>query len=238
MTLPPAAPWPNHPQWKALTDHEQFTINDHLYVTEVVDAGTLILPSGRLVVCDPFAAMRQQGNPELSLPIGNYPVKITCADVSGAGDGSDIREAYASLLLSSEPESCRRVLTPLVPGQIAPDLAPDEDSGVPVDAGTVCFVDAAALQYGMPDEQTWYADVFDNGKTTAWFARMDDPNLIRDGIANSVLPFATDGANIVLFHSGWGDGIYPIIGGYSAQGNLVAVHVDLMVIPDAIDAQT
>ena len=206
-------------------------------MTEVVDAGIPILPSGRLVVCDPFAAMRQQGNPELSLPPGTYLVKITCADVSGAGDGSDIREAYASLLLSSEPESHRRVLTPLVPGQIPPDLAPDEYIGVPVDAGTVCFVDAA-FHYGMPDEQTWYEEVFNNGTTTSWFARMDDPNLIRNGIANIVLPFATDGANTVLFHSGWGDGIYPIIGGYSTQGNLVAVHVDLMVIPDAIDAQT
>jgi Protein of unknown function (DUF4241) len=61
---------------------------------------------------------------------------------------------------------------------------------------------------------------------------MDDPAHIRAGIANLPLPLARDGENLVLFHSGWGDGVYPVVGGYDAAGKLVAVHVDLLVIEE------
>ena len=35
----------------------------------------------------------------------------------------------------------------------------------------------------------------------------------------------------MIIHSGWGDGTYPLIGGYDANGELVAVHIDLFVVP-------
>jgi hypothetical protein len=34
----------------------------------------------------------------------------------------------------------------------------------------------------------------------------------------------------VIIHSGWDDGIYPVIGGYSEDGRLVRVHIDFMVV--------
>lgn len=52
------------------------------------------------------------------------------------------------------------------------------------------------------------------------------------GVANIRLPLARDGANIVVFRSGWGDGHYPTIGGYDAGGALVAVHLDFFVAPE------
>jgi hypothetical protein len=58
---------------------------------------------------------------------------------------------------------------------------------------------------------------------------MDSPDHIRAGIANIRLPNATDDANIVICHSGWGDGFYPVVGGYDAAGSLVGVHIDLLI---------
>jgi hypothetical protein len=61
---------------------------------------------------------------------------------------------------------------------------------------------------------------------------MDNPDHIRAGLANIPLPLATEGTNIVISHSGWGDGFYPVVGGYDATGGLVAVHIDLLVHAD------
>jgi hypothetical protein len=65
----------------------------------------------------------------------------------------------------------------------------------------------------------------------SWFARMDDPSHIRAGIANIPLPLAAGGENIVIFHSGWGDGLYPVISGYDASDLRVRVHIDFFVVP-------
>jgi len=84
----------------------------------------------------------------------------------------------------------------------------------------------------MPADEDWYETIFDNGTPTSWFASMDDPDHIREGIANIPLPQAGDGANIVVFRSGWGDGHYPTIGGFDSEGALVAVHLDFFVAPE------
>ncbi len=59
---------------------------------------------------------------------------------------------------------------------------------------------------------------------------MDNSSHIRNGIANIKLPNSKHGNNLVLFHSGWGDGFYPVIGGYDDKGNLVAIHIDFFVV--------
>lgn len=44
------------------------------------------------------------------------------------------------------------------------------------------------------------------------------------------LPLAKDGENLILFHSGWGDGCYPVVGSFDSSGRLVAAHIDFFVI--------
>lgn len=223
--------WPNSSSWSALRSGV-VSAGDRRLGLEAVSCGELVLPTGRLVVCDPFAAMRKLGNAEVRVPAGRFPVVVTLADVSAEQDGSHIREAYASLVLRDEPEARREFLVPLAPGQSLPSLEPEEFQGFVVDAGTACFVDAASLEFGMPEEADWYEQLFDSGEPESWFSRMDDPGHIRPDVANISLPLAKHGENLVLFHSGWGDGVYPVIGGYNAEGVLVAVHIDFMVIPE------
>jgi hypothetical protein len=160
---------------------------------------------------------------------------VTIADVSDEQDGSHTREAYASLVLRPTAEAYRKLLVPLAPGEAPPYLEPDQYHGFAVDAGTACFVDAACLESAMPPEADWGERLFENDSPSSWFNRMDDPGHIRDGLANIPLPLGVSGENLVLFHSGWGDGVYPLIAGYNAGGELVAVHIDFLVIPDGDD---
>ncbi len=209
--------WPNQRDrdWKALAEGDH-AVNGHLYRLRVVDCGEIVLPSGRLAICDPFVGMRRGGNPQVALPPGRYRVRATLADVSG---GNTLC-AYASLLLTSAPD--------LPSSETRRDLL---ISGFPVDSGTACFVDDEALVHGMPPEEDWYAGLFENGEPGSWFARKEDPGHILEGIANVPLPLGRNGWNLILFPSGWGDGVYPVVGGYDAQGHLVAVHVDFAVVP-------
>jgi Protein of unknown function (DUF4241) len=184
------------------------------------------------VACDPFAAMRPGANPSVQVPPGRYRVIVTLADVSEANDHSHIREAYATLVLDEAAnEVTRRIITPSGDGSSCPAEMTDDGaySGFPVDAGTACFVDDGAISTSMPQDD-WLDGVFDNGTANSWFARMDDPNHIRAGIANIPLPNAKAGENIVIFHSGWGDGHFPVIGGYDVSNRLVRAHIDFFVV--------
>jgi hypothetical protein len=225
--------YPNVERWSALQDGRRIPVGEggKFYILSMVDCGELALPTGQLLACDPFAFMRSTGNPCMAVPPGRYRVIVTLADVSGAGDGSHIREAYATLLLDEAAEEVsRRIVTPLYEGQCPPEMTGDgEYHGFPVDAGTACFVDGGALATGMP-ENNWLEEVFENDSPDCWFERMDDPGHIRAGLANVPLPLAQAGENIVIVHSGWGDGHFPVVGGYDAAGRLVRVHIDFLVV--------
>lgn len=195
--------WPQDGTWAALEDGTRLRVDGGTWRLAAVDCGELVLPSGRLVACDPFVSLERGGNPFVRVPAGRHRVVVTIADVSGREDASHLREAYATLRLPGGPELTRRVLTPLQEGEAAEPLGDDEYHGFGVDAGTACLVDDEATAHGMPDpaEVDWHWDL---------------------------------GENIVLIHSGWGDGYYPLVGGYDAAGGLVAVHIDFGVVdPDA-----
>ncbi|MGI5128701.1 DUF4241 domain-containing protein [Pseudonocardia sp. CA-107938] len=59
---------------------------------------------------------------------------------------------------------------------------------------------------------------------------MDSPEHLMEGCANIELPLATAGENVVLAHSGWGDGVFPVLCTVDADGRLLAVHIDLLVV--------
>ena len=233
--------WPNVPWWGALQDGriiQQTPFGSRIPVRlGVVDCGELSLPHGRLVVCDPFTALKPQHNRYVGVRPGTYLVKVTTADVSQQGDGSHQREAYATVVLSDQPEVERRVLEPLRDGESpsAEPPKPGEFSGFGVDTGTACFVDDGSVLAGMPDPDDWY-DLFESGSPDSWFSRMDDPQHFQHGLANIPLPLSQDGSNIILMNSGWGDGFYPVVGGFGADGQLVQVHIDFRVIQGPADS--
>jgi hypothetical protein len=201
------------------------TVDDEVWALTVHDLGVLRVPSGRLEANAPFENMGEAV--VVDVPAGEHPVRVTVADVSGAQDGSHTREAYLSVVLA-EGEPALLEAAPVA----GKELAAGEFWVIPVGAGTVGFVDAEAARSGMPPVEVQYDDVFDNGSETSWFALMDSPAHLREGSANIVLPLAKEGENVVLAHSGWGDGVYPVLRTVDSAGSVLAVHIDLGVVGD------
>ena len=189
----------------------------------------LRVPNGRLGASDPFVNLGDAVT--IRIPPGDYPVRVTVADVSDSQDGSHLREAYLSLVITEGTPSRVAVLTP----EGREPAFDDEFYGVPVDAGTIAFADADAVSRCMPVGD-WYNEVFDTGSDESWFSLMDSDKHLVQGCANVVMPRAPSGENVVLCHSGWGDGFYPIVGTYDAEFRLMAVHIDLLVdeAPEAV----
>jgi hypothetical protein len=222
--------WPNGARWSALEHDQIVETDDGPRYLWTVACGELFVPSGQLVACDPFVFLKPRDNPHIVVPRGRFPVVVTLADVSAAHDRSHVREAYASIVFSAAPEAYRKALPLAKKGEDRPEPEGDNFVGFAVDAGTACFVDDAVVGPCMPDPMTWYEDLFENSRPDCWFNRMDDPQHIREGVANIPLPFAKNGENLILFHSGWGDGVYPMVGSFDKAGNLLAAHVDFLVI--------
>lgn len=189
----------------------------------VHDLGNLCVPSGKVGACDPFVNLEYPL--VVQVPPGDFPVRVTVADVSEEQDGSHLREAYLSLVLS-EADS---VTVEAAPGPDGPP-PPGQYFTVGVDAGTVAFVDAEAVKRCMPDATTWYEGVFESDDANSWFSLMDADGPQPAGTANIVMPLASNGENVVLSHSGWGDGLYWLLQSRDAGGNLTGIHIDLAVV--------
>jgi hypothetical protein len=181
------------------------------------------VPSGKVGACDPFANLSYPL--VVQVPQGDYPVRVTVADVSEEQDGSHLREAYLSLVLSGADS----VTVEAAPGPDGPPPA-GQYFTVGVDAGTVAFLDAEAVLRCMPDPTTWYEGVFESDDANSWFSLMDADGPHPAGTANIVMPLASNGENVVLSHSGWGDGFYWLLQTKDAGGNLTGIHIDLAVV--------
>jgi hypothetical protein len=205
-------------------------VGEAMFGLTVHELGMLRVRSGRLEASDPFVNLGVAGVAIVTdVPPGDYPVLLTVADTSEAQDGSEPREAYLSLVIAAG--DAVTIGPALPPGVDEAGLPGDIYTGVPVEAGAVAFADADAVTACMPPDQgSWYSWVFDSGEPGSWFARMDDPAHLRAGAANVVLPLATSGENLVLAHSGWGDGYYEVVKSYAADGSLLGVHIDLEVV--------
>ena len=135
--------YPNGAEWSALKTGVILNEGKNIKLS-AVSCGKLKLPSGKLIVCDPFAGMRKSGNHFVKVPPGDYEVVVTLADVSADLDGSHFREAYASLIIDSASfETSRKFLEPTKDGRPTNQaLNVGEFWGYGVDAGTSCFSDA------------------------------------------------------------------------------------------------
>jgi hypothetical protein len=229
--------YPNVDFWSALEDGITVDTGDQKIPLHVIDVGEIDLPSGKLTICDPFIISEDNGILFTAVPPGRYPIKVTMADFSDEDEPDHFREAYASMIIDADAkEVTRRIITPL-PGGVIADAELNEDEeydGFGVDAALACFVDAESFTKCMPED--WYDLVSDDDDPSSWFSMLDDENHIREDLANVPLINAQNGENIVLVHTGWGDGFFPIVGGFDKDGRLINVHIDFLVIaPDGDD---
>ncbi|MFE3287935.1 DUF4241 domain-containing protein, partial [Streptomyces sp. NPDC059233] len=189
----------------------------------VAEGGSLWLPTGRVVACDPFvyvgggdpAAFTAQVEP------GRYRVEVAMATLTPAGEPEPApgeghrRVAAARLVIRDTPAASWELA--LRGGQDPSGLGDGEYFGYGVDAGTGCFYDAAADE-SFPDCEGDVGPLWDAFEKTG-----HAPGAHRvEGEA---------GHDLVAFSSGWGDGSYPTWVGRDAEGEITCFVTDFFVVP-------
>jgi len=179
-------------------------------VVELVPAPDLALTSGRLVAHDP-TWIEDQPAYDIDLPVGTFPV--TQSIVRWIDNPQHTRVAAARVTFKDvEPVSWEPALRP---GQDTRLLGDKEFFGFGVDAGLGCFVDA-------------------EGVAAATEAISSDFEMFMGVDAEHPMKLDLDGGRtMVIFSSGWGDGSYPCWIGRSAEGDVVCLVADLLVVIDA-----
>ncbi|WP_329563843.1 DUF4241 domain-containing protein [Kitasatospora sp. NBC_01266] len=182
----------------------------------------LRLSTGQVAACDPFIGLGDDADPfTVAVAPGSYPVvtsvvRITRADFPAAVDS---RVAAAWLRVSAEPTVAWELA--LGDGQRLDALEEAEFYGYGVDAGTGCFVDAAAstaLGDFLGEEYELLND--------ALFG-----NEVPEPVGPVALTDPASGHNVVAFASGWGDGCYPTWLGRDADGRVTGYLTEFFVVP-------
>ncbi len=209
---------------KVFTPGASFQQGGQPVAVEVRRVAELFLPSGRIVACDPLV------NPESepysrSVAPGTYPVELAIARVS-----PDNPRVASARVLFREGTPSRFELASV--RALPADLGPDEFVGYGVDAGMGCFMDAEAGRLltqacdALAESQSYY-DVL----ARELQARPDDKP---DWVDHR--PDPTRRENVVVFESGWGDGIYPSYWALDAAGEPLWLATDFEVLSQEEEA--
>lgn len=174
--------------------------------------GDLVVPTGRIVACDPFTAPDTEAF-AVTLAPGTYPVVVSVAHFA---DG-DQRTAGAMLQINSRKPATWRMA--LQPDQDLAELGDDEIFGYSVDSAVGCFMDADAaeeLMTRMEEDEDYFETIL---------ARMDKTYVDTWSWANIEMNPAT-GANLIAFSSGMGDDFYASYFGLDEAGEIVCLVTD------------
>jgi hypothetical protein len=174
----------------------------------------LKVTSGKLFACDPLTTGYDQPHGaalDRDAPVGVHPVEVAVA----AFEAGDHRVACARVRFAPADRQAVRWEAAHPSGQ--PELPLDETWGYGVDSGTGCFFDGDAV--GVVDEET----------SERWLEELQKTYV------HTWSWFVTDvgKANVVMFSSGWGDGIYTSYWGLDANGDVVELVTDFEVLVPA-----
>lgn len=199
---------------QAFTDGHKVSAESLELTLKTVKIGDVVLPTGRLIACDPFV-YRERGPFTTSVPTGTYPVILSIAKVEPEDDQ---RVAYA-MIKFAEGVAVKWEMA-IMPDEDVTTLEEDEIFGYGVDSGTGCFMDEAAATVFLEKEEDYDEELLEKLETNY----QDTWSHISE-----VLDSKT-GANIVAFSSGWGDGGYASYFGYDEAGKLVHIITDFGVV--------
>jgi len=112
-----------------------------VYDVEPFDLGAVVLPTGRVVGCDPLVAQATPFVDEVAP--GRYELRAWVAILSEDGVESQRRIAALQLVVRDEPVAAWSMA--LLPGQDMATLGEGESFGYGVDAGTGTLADQVSL---------------------------------------------------------------------------------------------
>lgn len=193
-------------------------------------AGHLQLPTGQVVCTDPMH--RQAALPQTwRVTPGSYPVYLY---IALAGDFAR-RVAYAELVLQDAVPDYWELS--LIPEELlASDFERMMNGMYPVENGLGCFTDYATFQLYNQEIHDFYA-AHEQGN---YYRQVLEPHFRK----NSRIPASSRGqdwvnytpahasTNIIMFGSGYGDGIYPRYVGFTKDGQVVKLLTDFIQLVD------
>jgi len=176
---------------------------------EPTPAGTVALPSGSIIVCDPTSSP----SPVLvrRVPPGRYPVTVSVATMKGTNER---RIAAAMVRFSAQPIATWEPA--LGEAQDPNDLRPGEYFGYGVDGGTACFMDGEM-------SRSWTFDDHEQSVEPALEAA--DPTLLA-----AYAEVTTPKGNLIAFAAGAGDDMYASFWALDASGALVALVTEFRIV--------
>lgn len=190
-------------------------------ISHVQHMGTVHVSSGKLVVCDP---MYLDDAPFLGRPVpcGSHPVLLYL------GEGTEL-VAYGEMKISNDPVVSWQPAELVGTGKSSSNL-----SAFPVDTGMACFLDqesrAVFSAHEQEMEEAYEGYDYAGDYLSEQFHGRDNP-----GDEGCVIhPYPDEAANMVLFTTGFGGGIYSCYCGHNAEGKLVSVVMDF----DIMDSDT
>jgi hypothetical protein len=194
----------------------EFRLEGQSFFTK--NLGDLVVPTGRLVACDPLVYPDSEPFTR-EVPPGRYPLLLSIARL----DNDDERVAFAMLKLSDAPVV--RYEPALVTGQDVALLRSGEYFGYGVDTGIGCFMDAETQSLLLAAMDALGAD------GNYYDVIAGEMNKTYQDTRQWVLhrPVSDDVRNVALFSSGYGDGSYSSWFGLDANGNAVTLVTDFLV---------
>lgn len=188
--------------------------------------GQLHLQTGQVVCTDPM--YRELGLPQSwTVPKGNYPVYIYI----GLKDDFEGRVAYAELVIKDgRPAFWELSLIP--ENLLGSDFEKKMNGMYPVENGLGCFADFETFKL-YDKEVSNYAKAnstnnYYNDKLDKLFKENKD--VPKSSRGEDWINYKFDGTekNIIMFGSGYGDGLYPRYVGYDKDGNVVKFITDFI----------
>lgn len=175
------------------------------------EAGSLLLPTGRIVACDPSVISGEEEAFVRTVASGSYPVSLILAT-----DTEQARVAAAIVRFSdAAPVSWERART-----------VEDDDlemTGYGVDSATGCFLDSSALAIVATELEP----------TGQWEQLVEEAMEIApndDWFSANIPVSQSPPTNAIAFSSGFGDGLYASWFGLDTSGTVVCLLTDFEVV--------
>jgi hypothetical protein len=138
----------------------------------VVEVGPLVLPTGRIVACDPSYLMsfpqRETAYTRAVAP-GRYPVLLALLARDGWPADNPNRERVACAAVRFKQTQVERWEMALRPGWDPSTIKPGYHLGYGVDGGNGCFVDECAVAR-LPGDQPAFQEAFQRAHANLWAA--------------------------------------------------------------------
>jgi hypothetical protein len=200
-----------------MVEGARFEGGSSAYVMAARDLDDVVLPSGRVVGCDPLVGVDSAEAFTVQVRPGTYRLRAWVAVVSSIRGAPQPRTAALQLVISDAVAA--RWEMALIEGQELAGLADDGYLGYPVDAGTGALADEVAVR-ALAD---W---TYDDVEEVFIPDEMPPPPSALGGVIDKAT-----GANVISVSSGWGDGVYPTYIGYGPDGEITGFVTDFLVVP-------